>query len=821
MASPRIPGASLLLTGCVLLFMAPALWPGKTLMTQDPGRWEPWRSTVTADSSLPSYNADHARFVLPRAVLLRQALAAGELPLWDPTSFMGNPFLALWQTQVLYPPNLLLLLVDGRASLAWAVVLHLLIAGLGMLYLGKGIGLSRPASLLGALVFTFGGHMALRMGHPSFIATLAWLPWCVLAVERFLQLRRVRWLAGLALFWALLILAGQATLVVYSGYLLAAWILVRTLRPFRGRALLVLATALLAGTLLASPQILASLELAQRSGRAERSLDRLERSQLPARQLTQILAPELFGTVRNGTSDESALLPADDRSRLSFAASVAGYGGSWIPVLALLGLAGGAWSRRRTLLAAAAMAALLLATGSPLFDLAHGLLPGFRFSVGNRALPILLFVMAVLAARGAHLLACGEVTRRRKIMVGWTWMALMIAGWAWLRFLWLPGRALAGLHGDLLATAAAALDRALALGGLCGGGLILVSALLPPAGRPRTGTWRTKAYAWWCLALLLLAGELLLFAAPYRVVRPRGQVFPPAAAGKWLEEHAPGSRVVLYEKNLAGPPQEGLMRANLPALLGLRQVGGFGPLHPRDLNRFLSAVGWTRMTAWGVRAVTDAQTFASPLFPLLGVRYVLSLPGAELPGLSRVFSGSVEIWEYPAPQPPAFLVTEIVAATDPDEALKLLRAGDFDVRTTATVEGEHSLPGAGAAGALPGEARVVERGFNRIVLDVKSQGPAWLVLSESWAPGWTVAIDGGPRAASVRTDAVLQGARVPAGEHQVVFSYRPAFVWQGTGAALLGLALLCGMVLPNPLRRWSLKFQPDGIPPHDQAGGRI
>ena len=136
------------------------LWPGKTLMTQDPGRWEPWRSTVTADSSLPSYNADHARFVLPRAVLLRQALAAGELPLWDPTSFMGNPFLALWQTQVLYPPNLLLLLVDGRASLAWAVVLHLLIAGLGMLYLGKGIGLSRPASLLGALVFTFGPRIA-------------------------------------------------------------------------------------------------------------------------------------------------------------------------------------------------------------------------------------------------------------------------------------------------------------------------------------------------------------------------------------------------------------------------------------------------------------------------------------------------------------------------------------------------------------------------------------------------------------------------------------------------------------------------------------
>lgn len=816
MVSLKISWAALLLTGCVLLFMAPALWPGKTLMTQDPGRWEPWRSTVRADSTLPSYNADHARFVLPRAVLLRQALAAGELPLWDPYSFMGNPFLALWQTQVLYPPNLLLLLVDGRASMAWTVVLHLLLAGLGMLRLGKGFGLSRPASLLGALVFTFGGHMTLRMGHPSFIATLAWLPWCVLAVERFLEVRRVRWLAGLALFWALLILAGQATLVVYSGYLLAAWILVRTLAPLRARALLALATALLAGTLLASPQILASLELAQRSARAERSLDNLERSNLPALQLTQVFAPELFGTVRNGTSEDSALLPGDDRSRLSFAASVASYGGSWIPALALLGVAGGAWSGRRTLLAVAAMVAVALAMGSPLFDLAHGLLPGFRFSVGNRALPLLLFAMALLAARGAHLLARGELNRPRTILLGSTWMGLMVAGWAWLRFLWLPGQAPSGLHGDLPATATAALDRALVLGGLCGGGLILAAALLPAAGRSPTGTWSRKAMAWWCLALLLLAGELLMFAAPYRVARARATVFPPVAAGRWLQEHAPGSRVVLYEKNLAGPPQEGLMRANVPVLLGLRQVGGFGPMHPRHLNRFLSAVGWTRMTAWGVRAVTDARTFASPLFPLLGVRYVISLPGAELPGLSRVYSGSVEIWEFPVAPPAAFLVAQTVSAADPEDALELLRAADFDVRATATVEGARPLPGPVPPGALPGEARILERGFNRIVLQVKSQSLAWLVLSESWAPGWTAAVDGGPPMPSVRTDALLQGIQVPAGEHEVEFLYRPAFIWQGSAGALLGLVLLAGMVLTRrQLRRRTQVWTP---PSQDARG---
>jgi len=60
---------------------------------------------------------------------------------------------------------------------------------------------------------------------------------------------------------------------------------------------------------------------------------------------------------------------------------------------------------------------------------------------------------------------------------------------------------------------------------------------------------------------------------------------------------------------------------------------------------------------------------------------------------------------------------------------------------------------------------------------------------------------------SLRTDAVLQGTLVPAGEHELEFVYAPAFMRQGGMAALAGLALLGVMVWPASPRRWLLDFQ--------------
>jgi uncharacterized membrane protein YfhO len=76
------------------------------------------------------------------------------------------------------------------------------------------------------------------------------------------------------------------------------------------------------------------------------------------------------------------------------------------------------------------------------------------------------------------------------------------------------------------------------------------------------------------------------------------------------------------------------------------------------------------------------------------------------------------------------------------------------------------------------------------VLEARLQRRGLVVLNQALWPGWRARVDGAERA-PCRVDALMQGVRVDAGEHEVIFEYAPAsFRW---GAALSGLGLLLGV----------------------------
>src|SRR5689334_12891518 len=49
------------------------------------------------------FNGDFALFTYPIAFYTRESIWHGELPLWNPLSDCGLPFLAQWNTTVCYP----------------------------------------------------------------------------------------------------------------------------------------------------------------------------------------------------------------------------------------------------------------------------------------------------------------------------------------------------------------------------------------------------------------------------------------------------------------------------------------------------------------------------------------------------------------------------------------------------------------------------------------------------------------------------------------------------------------------------------------------
>src|SRR2546425_5483369 len=80
---------------------------------------------------------DYGLYGYPVAFHHRESFWRGEVPLWNPLSDCGIPFLAEWSTLALYPFSFFYLL----SPLSWALgvfsLAHLFLAALGMYFLAR------------------------------------------------------------------------------------------------------------------------------------------------------------------------------------------------------------------------------------------------------------------------------------------------------------------------------------------------------------------------------------------------------------------------------------------------------------------------------------------------------------------------------------------------------------------------------------------------------------------------------------------------------------------------------------------------------------
>jgi hypothetical protein len=103
------------------------------------------------------------------------------------------------------------------------------------------------------------------------------------------------------------------------------------------------------------------------------------------------------------------------------------------------------------------------------------------------------------------------------------------------------------------------------------------------------------------------------------------------------------------------------------------------------------------------------------------------------------------------------------------------------------------------AGLTAGQARVISDTGNSVQVAVNAAAPSYLVLDDSYYPGWQVWIDGKPAAIN-RADYLLRSVLVPAGRHSLVFAYAPLSYLAGL-AITLGTAVLVAVGLAWPMLR--------------------
>jgi len=139
-----------------------------------------WRITLTYEFDW-MWEPDLAMQVLPWFEEEARQAQRAEFPLWDPTTWAGQPMLAQGQPGAAYPLNWLLFLVPRHAghinseALQWYFVMIHYLAALFCYLLCRDLGLSRSASILGGLVFALGGYIGTTR-WPQMLNGAVWAP---------------------------------------------------------------------------------------------------------------------------------------------------------------------------------------------------------------------------------------------------------------------------------------------------------------------------------------------------------------------------------------------------------------------------------------------------------------------------------------------------------------------------------------------------------------------------------------------------------------------------------------------------------------------
>jgi hypothetical protein len=203
---------------------------------------------------------DHSDYFVPMRHFTAEVLRSGSLPLWNPYSGAGEPWLANPQTAVFYPPALLFVVFPFPFAYMLFLALHLLLLGFGCFAL-FGRWCSPAAAAFGGVAASLSGSTLSLLDTGNNLCSLAWLPWIIHVAMQEPPRSRV---VAAPLLLTLCFLGGEPLIAAIAAAAYAAIVLVkggtRAIVPLIGTGALTAA--------LSAAQLLPFLELLAGTDRA-------------------------------------------------------------------------------------------------------------------------------------------------------------------------------------------------------------------------------------------------------------------------------------------------------------------------------------------------------------------------------------------------------------------------------------------------------------------------------------------------------------------------------------------------------------------------
>ncbi len=145
--------------------------------------------------------------------------------------------------------------------------------------------------------------------------------------------------------------------------------------------------------------------------------------------------------------------------------------------------------------------------------------------------------------------------------------------------------------------------------------------------------------------------------------------------------------------------------------------------------------------------------------------------------------------------PRAYVVGEALPAANVSEALGLVQMQAERLAEVVVLEvGDNPPPVWQTAVSTASQVRITENGLNRVTLQADLDDAGFVVLADTYYPGWRAAVDGRPTPL-YRANSIVRAVYVPAGQHTLVFTFLPGDFLMGAAVTLFTLLLMGGLLL--------------------------
>lgn len=690
------------------------------------------------------------------------ALAQGHFPQWNPYIYGGEPYFGGMQSALLYPPNILFLILPLNVALNWSIAINMWLLGAFMFAWGRMRGLSHAASFLSGAIAMFCGACAPHIfaGHLSNLCTMPWAPLVLLCIDGWIDLRNPKWLlVGIGAV-AIQILAGHIQYVFFTAIAAGLYSLARLVQTRGGIAA---AAGLLsiypAGAALAGVQLLTAIEASGESVRgANVDWSFVSSFSFPPENFLTLIVPHVYGTPRLYFGRE---VPWE----MSLFIGVAG---AALVLIALIR----AGLRRDWPIYAVIAATLVLAAGqyTPLLHFLFQYVPGFDMFRGYskfvfQASLFLALLAGIgfdsLRARPAPLLLAAAFVILGAILFARAGILAGIPQADWNSFLASMGKpdnfiGLAGADKKIEFQVNSHISATISLV-IAAASCLCVSLILAATRKTRRATWFLLGFAI-AESLAFAISVLSTFSMKDQSISSLPPILDPTAGDERI-----------------------LIMTNPNAAMVLQRETCWGD-DPYVLRRYAEFVTWVNGSDPD-KANQSQMSFRndkrSSLMRLTGAYFFKDNKWTRSPS------------RYPI-LPRVFLVGRWHVSRGRNEIFGIIARGPFDPWKDVLIEENSGLGLAAPNNDSPGDVRVLEKNNDSLVIEATVAKPAIMVVSDAYAKGWRARpLAPGPQSEYkvMPANYWMRGVPLKPGKHKLILEYMPRSFVIGAWLSAFALAI--------------------------------